>query len=77
MQDMIEAKLAAADYRHGEISAYAKPGRESRHSLNYWRFGDYIGIVAGAHGKFPIPTASPRDALQAAPDVHRACRCRI
>ncbi len=43
--------LAAAGYEQYEISAYALPGHECRHNLNYWRFGDYLGIGAGAHGK--------------------------
>ena len=51
MQIACQARLAAAGYRHYEVSAYAQPGRECRHNLNYWRFGDYLGIGAGAHGK--------------------------
>ncbi|MBL8435797.1 MAG: oxygen-independent coproporphyrinogen III oxidase-like protein [Zoogloea sp.] len=51
MQDRIEARLGEAGYRHYETSAFAKPGRECRHNLNYWAFGDYLGIGAGAHGK--------------------------
>jgi len=51
MQDLIETRTAEAGYRHYETSAYAQPHRESRHNLNYWRFGDYLGIGAGAHGK--------------------------
>lgn len=51
MQDMIEARLAAAGYEHYETSAFAQPGHRCRHNLNYWRFGDYLGIGAGAHGK--------------------------
>ena len=51
MQEMIARKLAGGGYAHYETSAYAKPGRECRHNLNYWRFGDYLGIGAGAHGK--------------------------
>lgn len=43
--------LAAAGYRQYEVSAYARGGRRCRHNLNYWRFGDYLGIGAGAHGK--------------------------
>jgi len=43
--------LAAAGFEQYEVSAYAKPDRHSRHNLNYWRFGDYLGIGAGAHGK--------------------------
>ena len=51
MQDAIAAALAGGGYVHYETSAWAKPGRECRHNLNYWRFGDYLGIGAGAHGK--------------------------
>jgi oxygen-independent coproporphyrinogen-3 oxidase len=49
-----ESGIALLD-RHGyaqyEVSAYAQPGRQARHNLNYWQFGDYLGIGAGAHGK--------------------------
>ncbi|MDF3837313.1 radical SAM family heme chaperone HemW [Cupriavidus basilensis] len=55
MQDLIEARTAQAGYRHYETSAYARPHREARHNLNYWRFGDYLGIGAGAHGKLSFP----------------------
>ena len=51
MQQAIEARLAQAGYRHYETSAFARPAREARHNLNYWTFGDYLGIGAGAHGK--------------------------
>jgi oxygen-independent coproporphyrinogen-3 oxidase len=51
MQEACEARLAAAGYRQYEISAYAQDGRRCRHNLNYWQFGDYLGIGAGAHGK--------------------------
>jgi len=44
-------RLAGAGFARYEISAYARPGRQSRHNLNYWQFGDYLGIGAGAHGK--------------------------
>jgi len=46
-----QARLAAAGFRQYEVSGYARPGRECRHNLNYWTFGDYIGVGAGAHGK--------------------------
>jgi putative oxygen-independent coproporphyrinogen III oxidase len=46
--------LADAGYKQYEISAYARPGARCRHNLNYWRFGDYVGIGAGAHGKLSI-----------------------
>lgn len=51
MQEHCEARLAAAGYGQYEISAYAQPDRRCVHNLNYWRFGDYLGIGAGAHGK--------------------------
>ena len=51
MQDAIEAQLEAAGYGHYEVSAYARPGHRARHNLNYWTFGDYLGLGAGAHGK--------------------------
>ncbi|MBI3069330.1 MAG: oxygen-independent coproporphyrinogen III oxidase-like protein [Betaproteobacteria bacterium] len=55
MQEEIEAALAAAGYEHYETSAFAKPGMRSRHNLNYWLFGDYLGIGAGAHSKLSLP----------------------
>ncbi|MES2104151.1 MAG: radical SAM family heme chaperone HemW [Pseudomonadota bacterium] len=55
MQDLIQGKMQAAGYLNYEVSAYAKPGRESRHNLNYWNFGDYLGIGAGAHSKLSFP----------------------
>jgi len=51
MQVMVEATLAAAGYQHYETSAFARPGQHCRHNLNYWCFGDYLGLGAGAHGK--------------------------
>ncbi len=51
MQERIEALLGEAGYRHYETSAFARPGSECRHNLNYWQFGDYLGIGAGAHSK--------------------------
>jgi oxygen-independent coproporphyrinogen-3 oxidase len=51
IEDLIHARLAGAGYVHYETSAYSRPGRECRHNLNYWRFGDYLGIGAGAHSK--------------------------
>ena len=54
MQDAIEDRLAAAGFAHYETSAFAQPGRQCRHNLNYWTFGDYLGIGAGAHGKLTL-----------------------
>ena len=51
MQTAGHALLHAAGYTRYEISAYAQSGRQCRHNLNYWQFGDYLGIGAGAHGK--------------------------
>ncbi|MBZ0331446.1 radical SAM family heme chaperone HemW [Halomonas sp. ANAO-440] len=51
IQDLGHERLEAAGLVRYEISAYARPGMQSRHNLNYWRFGDYLGIGAGAHGK--------------------------
>ena len=55
MQDAAAEALSGAGYANYEISAWAQPGRESRHNLNYWRFGDYLGIGAGASGKITLP----------------------
>lgn len=51
MQQRIEALLAEHGYQHYETSAFAQPRKQSRHNLNYWQFGDYLGIGAGAHSK--------------------------
>jgi putative oxygen-independent coproporphyrinogen III oxidase len=51
MQLRIEEMLASNGYEHYETSAFAQPKRRSRHNLNYWQFGDYLGIGAGAHSK--------------------------
>ncbi|MCL2296931.1 MAG: radical SAM family heme chaperone HemW [Proteobacteria bacterium] len=51
MQEHVEELLANAGYGRYEVSAYAKPGAKCEHNLNYWQFGDYLGIGAGAHGK--------------------------
>lgn len=54
MGDAIEERLAEAGYTHYETSAYARSGAVCRHNLNYWRFGDYLGIGAGAHSKLTV-----------------------
>lgn len=54
MQDAIEARLADAGYSNYETSAFAQPGRHCQHNLNYWQFGDYLGIGAGAHSKLTL-----------------------
>jgi oxygen-independent coproporphyrinogen-3 oxidase len=72
MQRDCQQRLAQAGFQQYEISAYAGPGRQCRHNLNYWRFGDYLGIGAGAHGKATVngtiirteKPRSPREYLQ-------------
>ena len=54
MQEACQALLADAGFGQYETSAYARDGRQCRHNLNYWRFGDYLGIGAGAHGKLTL-----------------------
>jgi oxygen-independent coproporphyrinogen-3 oxidase len=51
MQESIEGLLNGHGYEHYETSGFAKPGKQCRHNLNYWAFGDYLGIGAGAHSK--------------------------
>jgi putative oxygen-independent coproporphyrinogen III oxidase len=51
MQEQIEALLQVNGYEHYETSAFCKPKSQARHNLNYWQFGDYLGIGAGAHSK--------------------------
>ena len=55
MLDRITEMTAAAGLARYEVSAFAKPGHRCRHNLNYWQFGDYLGIGAGAHGKVSFP----------------------
>jgi putative oxygen-independent coproporphyrinogen III oxidase len=77
MQLAAEEALAAAGYEHYEISAFAKPGRRCRHNLNYWEFGDYLGVGAGAHGKLSFADRvtrherikQPREYLSAAAEA--------
>jgi putative oxygen-independent coproporphyrinogen III oxidase len=57
VEDMLDSSLralAAADFEHYEVSGYARAARHCAHNLNYWTFGDYLGIGAGAHGKLTL-----------------------
>jgi oxygen-independent coproporphyrinogen-3 oxidase len=54
IQEHCQAMLAEAGYAQYEVSAYARPDRQCAHNLNYWHFGDYLGIGAGAHGKLTL-----------------------
>jgi oxygen-independent coproporphyrinogen-3 oxidase len=60
IEQMIDAALSRAGYFHYETSAYAQPEHECRHNINYWRFGDYLGIGAGAHSKLSFADAIVR-----------------
>ncbi|MDP2788200.1 MAG: radical SAM family heme chaperone HemW [Pseudomonadota bacterium] len=70
MQLMVEETLAAAGYQHYETSAFAQPGRQCRHNLNYWNFGDYLGIGAGAHGKLSSHDRIERQARSKHPQAY-------
>jgi putative oxygen-independent coproporphyrinogen III oxidase len=59
MQQLCQAELAAAGYVQYETSAYARAGARCVHNLNYWNFGDYLGVGAGAHGKLSDATPGP------------------
>jgi len=62
--------LAKAGYKRYEVSAYARKDQECKHNLNYWRFGDYIGIGAGAHGKISFPGKITRQVRERHPDAY-------
>ena len=64
------ALLTAAGYKRYEVSAYAKKDQECKHNLNYWRFGDYIGIGAGAHGKISFPDKVTRQVRERHPATY-------
>ena len=67
MAEAGQALLADLGFARYEVSAYARPGAQARHNLNYWTFGDYIGIGAGAHGKRSGPAGVMRTAKASAP----------
>ena len=62
--------LTAAGYKRYEVSAYAKKDQECKHNLNYWRFGDYIAIGAGAHGKISFPDKVTRQVRERHPETY-------
>jgi oxygen-independent coproporphyrinogen-3 oxidase len=70
MQERIEARLAGAGYANYETSAFALPGRQCRHNLNYWYFGDYLGIGAGAHSKLTLHDRVLRQMRWKRPDAY-------
>jgi putative oxygen-independent coproporphyrinogen III oxidase len=70
MQQRIEEMLAVQGYQHYETSAFARPKRRARHNLNYWMFGDYLGIGAGAHSKLSFPDKIVRQARYKQPQAY-------
>lgn len=68
MQDMVEETLAQAGLARYEVSAYARKGARCRHNLNYWEFGDYLGLGPGAHGKLSFHDRIERQARLRNPD---------
>ena len=62
--------LTKAGYKRYEVSAYAQKDQECKHNLNYWRFGDYIGIGAGAHGKISYPGKVTRQVRERHPETY-------
>lgn len=67
MGETVQEILTAGGFEHYEVSGYAKPGCRCRHNLNYWTFGDYIGIGAGAHGKITTDAGILRTERRANP----------
>ena len=67
MQEACADALRRQGFRQYEVSAWALAGRECRHNLNYWRYGDYLGIGAGAHGKLTLPAQN---------EIRRMCKQR-
>jgi oxygen-independent coproporphyrinogen-3 oxidase len=76
MQEMVEDRLAAAGFGHYETSAFARPDQQCRHNLNYWSFGDYLGIGAGAHGKLSNHETIWREARHRNPRAYLAGAAR-
>ncbi len=76
MQEMVEARLAAAGFEHYETSAFAKAEQRCQHNLNYWSFGDYLGIGAGAHGKLSNHQTIWREARHRNPRAYLAGAAR-
>ena len=70
MQQRIEQLLAEHGYQHYETSAFAQPKKQSRHNLNYWQFGDYLGIGAGAHSKISSHDTVLRQARYKQPQAY-------
>ncbi|WP_107879683.1 radical SAM family heme chaperone HemW [Neisseria animaloris] len=72
IEDAVHAELLSAGFEHYETSAFARHNHQCRHNLNYWQFGDYIGIGAGAHGKISYPTHIERSTRKRHPNDYLA-----
>ena len=70
MQQSIEDLLFENGYQHYETSAFAQQNRRSKHNLNYWKFGDYLGVGAGAHSKISFPDKIIRQARYKQPQAY-------
>ncbi|MDP3293628.1 MAG: radical SAM family heme chaperone HemW [Nevskia sp.] len=77
MQLAGQALLAEHGYAQYEVSAYAQSGRQSRHNRNYWQFGDYLGIGAGAHGKRTFADRIERRARHKLPKTYQAAAGQV
>ncbi len=72
IEEAVHGALAEAGFAHYETSAFSRPGHTCRHNLNYWQFGDYIGIGAGAHGKISYPARIERTVRRRHPNDYLA-----
>ncbi len=68
MQEAVVSLARAAGFERYEVSAFAKPGARARHNMNYWEFGDYLGLGPGAHGKLSFHDRIERQARQRNPE---------
>ncbi|MGF6147051.1 Oxygen-independent coproporphyrinogen-III oxidase [Kingella potus] len=76
IEDAVHGALGSAGFIHYETSAFARPQMQCRHNLNYWQFGDYIGIGAGAHGKISFPDRIERTVRRRHPNDYLAAMQR-
>jgi len=76
IEHAVEQFLAKAGYEHYEVSAWSQRGCASRHNLNYWTFGDYVGIGAGAHAKISLPDRIVREERYRLPESYLAHAAR-